>query len=65
MVEEYFAAYWIGSLLADELLFGGKGRKWLQRKVSSTIQLIINRFFIGLRSTDLTVPLLVSNGIWQ
>jgi len=65
MVEEYSTAYWIGSLLADELLFDGKGRKWIQRKVSSTIQLIINRFFAGLRSTDLTVTLLISNGIWQ
>lgn len=65
MVEEYSAAYWIGSLLADELLFDGKGRKWIQRKTSLTIQLIINRFFTGLRSSDLTIPLLVSNGIWQ
>jgi hypothetical protein len=65
MVEEYSAAYWIGSLLADELLFDGKGRKWIQRKTSLTIQLIINRFFTGLRSADLTIPLLVSNGIWQ
>jgi hypothetical protein len=65
MVEEYSAAYLIGSLLADELLFDGRGRKWVQRKTSSTIQLIINRLFVGLRSTDLTVPLLVSNGIWQ
>jgi hypothetical protein len=65
MAEEYSAAYWIGSLLADELLFNGKGRKWIQRKISSTIQLIINRFFAGLRSTDLTVPIMVSNGMWQ
>ena len=65
MVEEYSAAYWIGSLLADELLFNGKGRKWIQRKASLTIHMIINRFFTGLRSTDLTVPLLISNGIWQ
>lgn len=65
MVEEFFAVYWIGSLVADELLFDGRGRKWLQRKSSLTIKLIINRFFTGLRSTDLTVPLLVSNCIWQ
>jgi len=65
MVEEYFGVYWIGSLVADELLFDGRGRKWLQRKSSSTIRLILNRFLTSLRSTDLTVPLLVSNGIWQ
>ena len=65
MVEEYSAAYWIGSLFADELLFDGRGRKWIQRKASLIIRLIINRFLTGLRSTDLTVPLLVSNGIWQ
>jgi hypothetical protein len=65
MVEEYSASYWIGSLLADELLFGGKGRKWIQRKSALTIHIIVNRFFKGLRSVDLTVPLLISNGIWQ
>ncbi|HSF27718.1 MAG TPA: hypothetical protein VD699_03915 [Nitrosopumilaceae archaeon] len=65
MVEEYSAAYWMGSLLADELLFDGRGRKWIQRKVSSTIKLTVNRFVTGLRSPDWAVPLLIPNGIWQ
>lgn len=65
MVEEYSAAYWMGSLLADELLFDGRGRKWFQRKISSIIKLTVNRFFAGIRSTDWTVPLLIPNGIWQ
>ena len=65
MVVEYSAVYCIGSMIADELLFDGRGRKWVQRKVSSITQSIANRLFVGLRTTDLTVPLLLPNGIWQ
>ena len=65
MVEEYWVTYWIGSLLADELLFNGKGRKWIQRKASLIIRLIINRSVTGLRSTDLTIPLVISSSLLQ
>ena len=65
MVEEYWVVYWTGSLVADELLFNGKGRKWIQRKASLIIRLIINRSVIGLRSTDLTIPLVISSSLLQ
>lgn len=64
MVEE-LAAYWVGSLLADEILFDGRGRKWMQRKAFSGARVIMTRFFTGLRSLDYTVPILITNGIWQ